>query len=57
MARRQELIGIAFAGMLKQRKYFVNAAGEAHRNPTFSIGMVQVLTTELGLRARGGGGD
>lgn len=47
MARKGELIGVAFAGMVKQRKYFVNAAGEAHRNPVFARGMVDDLMAEL----------
>jgi hypothetical protein len=54
LARRGELIGVAFAGMLKQRRYFVNTAGEAHRNPTFARGMVAALDDELGTRMRGG---
>lgn len=50
--RRGELIGIAFAGMLRQRRYFVNTAGEAHRNPTFARGCVSALDDELGKRMR-----
>lgn len=53
LAQRGELIGVAFAGMLKQRRYFVNTAGEAHRNPTFARGCVAALDDELGRRARG----
>lgn len=53
LARRGELIGFAFAGMLKQRRFFVNAAGEAHRNPTFARGCVSALDDELGMRMRG----
>ena len=53
LARRGELIGIAFAGMFKQRRYFVNTAGEAHRNPTFARGMIAALDDELGRRTRG----
>lgn len=52
LARRGELIGVAFAGMLKQRRYFVNTAGEAHRNPTFARGCVSALDDELGKRMR-----
>jgi hypothetical protein len=50
LARRGELIGIAFAGMLKQRQYFVNTAGEAHRNPTFARGVVAALDDSLSNR-------
>jgi hypothetical protein len=52
LARRGELIGVAFAGMLKQRRFFVNTAGEAHRNPTFARGMVAALDDELSTRMR-----
>jgi len=52
LAKRGELIGVAFAGMLKQRRYFVNTAGEAHRNPTFARGCVSALDDELGKRMR-----
>ena len=53
MAQRGELIGFAFAAMLKRRRYFVNVAGEAFRNPTFARGCVSALDDELGLRIRG----
>lgn len=53
MARAGEVIGIAYVAMLKRRKYIVNAAGEAYRNPTFTLGMIQVLNSELGQRVRG----
>lgn len=53
-ARRGEVIGIAFAAMLKGRAYIVNTAGEAHRNPTFSRGMLAALSDRLSLRIRGG---
>lgn len=52
LAQRGELIGLAFAGMLKQRRYFVNTAGEAHRNPGFARSCVSVLDDELGIRMR-----
>lgn len=52
LAQRGELIGVAFAGILKQRRYFVNTAGEAHRNPTFARGCVSALDDQLGQRMR-----
>lgn len=52
-ARRGDLIGIAFAGVLKRRGYIVNSAGEAHRNPTFARGMVAALDDQLSARVRG----
>ena len=53
-AQKGDLIGLAFAGMLKQRGYIVNTAGEAHRNPTFSRGMLAALDDQLAGRVRGG---
>ncbi len=52
-ARRGEVIGIAFAAMLRQRAYITNVAGEAYRNPTFARGMVGALEDSLGVRMRG----
>ena len=49
-----EITGIAFACMLKRRGYIVNAAGEAHRSPTFARGMVAALDDQLAKRIRGG---
>lgn len=53
-AKKGELIGLAFCGMLKRRGYIVNTAGEAHRNPTFARGMLHALDDQLSLRVRGG---
>jgi hypothetical protein len=53
-ARKGEVIGVAFAAMLKRRSYIVNTAGEAHRNPTFTRGMVAALDDQLSGRVRGG---
>lgn len=53
-ARNGEVIGVAFAAMLKRRSYIVNTAGEAHRNPTFARGMVAALDDQLSGRIRGG---
>lgn len=52
-AKRGDLVGIAFAAMLKRRGYIVNSAGEAHRNPTFARGMIASLSDQLGQRVRG----
>lgn len=50
LARSGENIGMAFVVMLRHRAYIVNSAGEAHRNPTFGLGMVQMLMHELTRR-------
>lgn len=42
-ARSGQVIGIAYAAMYQRRSYVVDAAGEAHRNPTWSLGMVEAL--------------
>lgn len=53
-ARRGEVIGIAFAAMLKRRAYIVNTAGEAHASPTFARGMLAALDDQLAQRITGG---
>lgn len=53
-ARRGQIIGLAFAAMLKRRGYIANSAGEAHRNPTFTRGMIAALDDQLSQRVRGG---
>lgn len=53
-ARRGQVIGIAYAVMLKKRAYITNTAGEAHRNPTFSRGMIATLDDQLAGNVRGG---
>lgn len=52
MARAGEVIGVAYVAMLKRRKYIANTAGEAHRNPTFTRGMLRALDDDLGERVR-----
>lgn len=49
-AREGKIIGVAFAAMLKSRRYIVNTAGEARRNPTFTRGMLAALNDLLGSR-------
>lgn len=53
-AKQGEIIGIAFAAMLKKRGFIVNSSGEAYRNPTFSRGMIRALDDRLGQRVAGG---
>lgn len=47
MAQEGTVTGIAFAVMLKRRKFFVNVAGEAYRDPTFARGAILALDDEL----------
>jgi hypothetical protein len=54
-ARRGEVIGLAYAAMLKKRAYIVNTAGSAHESPTFARGMLRALDDQLGQRITGGG--
>jgi hypothetical protein len=51
-ARRGEIIGLAFAALCKRRKFVLDTAGEAHRNPTFARGMVAALDDAIGMRMR-----
>jgi hypothetical protein len=53
-ARRGEVIGLAFAAALKRRAYITNSAGECHRNPTWTRGLVAALDDQLSGRIRGG---
>jgi hypothetical protein len=53
-AESGEVIGVAYAAMLKKRGYIVNTAGEAHRSPTYSRGMMLALDDKLAARIRGG---
>lgn len=52
-AKRGEVIGVAYAAMYKRRRYVVHTCGEAHRNPTFSRGMLAALDDDLSQRVRG----
>lgn len=47
LAREGTVTGIAFAVTLKRRKFLVNVAGEAYRDPTFARGAVLALDDEL----------
>ena len=49
-AKAGELTGIAFAAILKRRRYIVNTAGAAFQYPTFSRGMLRALDDELARR-------
>lgn len=53
-AKEGKLIGIAFAAMYKRRQYITNTAGEAHRNPTFTRGMLATLNDQLAYKVAGG---
>ena len=46
-ARNGHVIGVAFCAMYKQRNFIVNTAGEAHRNPVFTRGMIACLNDTL----------
>ena len=52
LAKKGELIGLAFAGMLRRRTFIVNTAGAAYESPTFTRGMVSALDDQLGSRLR-----
>ena len=49
-AKDGELIGIAYAAMFRRRGYIVNTAGEAHRSPTYTRGMLLALDDKLSIR-------
>lgn len=46
-AKKGQTIGIIFGVMMKRRRYLVNCAGEARRDPSFARGMCCALDDEL----------
>ena len=52
-AESGELIGFAFAAVLKRRRYIVNSAGACRGDPTLTRGMVQALDDELRVMVHG----
>lgn len=42
-AKRGEIIGLSFAAMQSNRKFFVSNCGEAHRNSTFASALASSL--------------
>ena len=47
LAKDGTVTGIAFAVLMKRRKFLVNIAGEAYRDPTFARGAILALDDEL----------
>jgi hypothetical protein len=47
-AKTGEVTGIAFAVILRRRRYTVNTCGAARKYPTFTRGMIRALDDELG---------
>lgn len=52
MAKRGDVYGVAYVAQLKRRKFIMDTAGEAHRDPMYSLAMVHLLADELVRRAR-----
>lgn len=52
-AKAGQVIGIAFALMLRRRKFLVDCAGEACTNPVLARGAVGALDDQLGLMIQG----
>lgn len=52
-ARAGEVIGLAYAVIMRRRNFRVNACGEAHRSPTFARGVLATLDDELSARIHG----
>lgn len=53
-AKKGEITGIAFAAILKRRRYIVNTAGTAARYPTFTRGMIHALDDQLAAKLHTG---
>ncbi len=56
MARRGDLIGVAFVGM-RTEGFFIDTAGEADRNLAFAAGCVSALSADLIRRMSSTGGS
>jgi hypothetical protein len=54
LAMSGECIGLAFVAQFKRRTFMVNTAGECHRNPTWTRGMVAALDDQLSHRIHAG---
>lgn len=54
MAKRGEIVGLAYAAMYKRKRYIVDTAGEAYRSPTFAAGMTAALTDHICRQIRNG---
>jgi hypothetical protein len=52
-ARQGQIVGVAFALMLKRRRFLVDCAGEACRDPLTARGAVSVLDDQLALMIQG----
>lgn len=46
------ITGIAYVATLPQKKYIIDTAGEANRNPLHALGAVHMLADELTRRLR-----
>lgn len=46
-AKEGQVVGLAFAALLKRRRFITAAAGECHRDPTYTRGIIAALDDEL----------
>lgn len=51
-AEAGDALGVAYGVILKERRYVVHTCGEAHRNPTFALGVIHMLMDELTERVK-----
>lgn len=51
-AQRGEVTGLAYVAMHEGRRYTIHTSGQARRNPTFTIGTLSVLASDLADRIR-----
>lgn len=47
-AQRGELVGVAVGAIYKRSNFGTCSAGEARRNPVFTMGVLDILREELG---------
>jgi len=51
-ATRGEVVGIAYVAQMKRSAFVADTAGESHRDPLFSLGMVRILEEGLVQQVR-----
>lgn len=52
-SRQGHITGLAFAAVLRNRRYITNIAGTCARNLTHTRGMLEVLSDEIGTQIHG----
>lgn len=52
-AKKGEIFGLAYVAQVKPRSVIMDTAGESHRNPLFTLSLLNVLMAQLTDEVRG----